>query len=662
MVEQCYVAVLMADITPPPIQAQAGCETLDTPHRVLVRARGNAGLFNVVGNPTPSLHTLHSALTRLSVNNTPSCMDKLRILFNDSQNTEPLPSPDLKTIRDSAIHLEALLSRLSSLVNASRTKVTSKLVCSSSTMLQVCASIFPVCKDNQVLLPCKSACGQTQSLVSSLQHFINISKVPILSILSETTKFCSFTSNTSCLEESSNSRLGYILTKPPANDSETQPRPPAGGFCLNLQCQSPLLSRTSNRQHWDETVQEILRFIHDAVIETFPKSTLRFNGSILPCGRRCSSVAIGFSEGHHRPGRILLTLTSTTAVLSVLFSLVVFYYNLRDLGHQYARRMLIMFSVCAATGMIPFIFSARGNKQLTCHPDGTLVTRAPQSSYTCGYVGWHVQFFGTLCLGYGLFMSYAWQQLCAHLKKPSASSGLHFYSPMTTWWRKHQVDVFSSAGAFIPALALSLAVVGQDGYEGSPILGLCWRSLKRGFINYYSWFTIAATGTSALLLLCGIYVLLQNFGVLGTLQLLRNADHTPTGQNTGQPSPRDRTLIAIKRLSRLMLVYLFLNLGSCFAYLYQAVYAEVSADDWAEQELRHTRCILTSCRPDACPPPGKRSVTSFVVGIAVSFMAIFMLTTWAFSKVYLANVPGIKLLVNHQKPSQESQSTDLTGA
>ena len=407
----------------------------------------------------------------------------------------------------------------------------------------------------------------------------------------------------------------------------------------------------SNKEHWDESVRQVLLSIHTTVNSVFPNSSLPFNESVLPCGRECMSI--GYSKSQHRTAQAFFTVLIAALELVVFFPVIVFLLNLRNAAQQYVRRMLILFTSCVGIALAPLLFSTGGNRPLTCHSDGTLVTHAPRLSHICGYVGWHMHFFGSLSLGHGVFMSYGWQQLCATLRTPVAHGRRD--SSMATWRSKYLMDVLSFVLAFIPAAALSLSVVVQDGYEAAPVFGICWRSVSRGFSNYYSWYHVAAAATASFLLLRGVYILFQRFGVLGTWKWLNE-------KVSNKPLPlKNRTLDALKQLSKQMIFYLILCVGSFFAYLQRAVKTEVNAGDLKDQELRHIRCILTSCHPDACPPLPAKSVATVQAGDAVTFVALLVLSTWAYRREYLANVPGIRSFIHHQKQTRGSQSTETTG-
>ena len=593
-----------------------------------------------------SLNTLHSTLlTGFGVNDTLSCMKELRLLFsspNLNETNQQNKSPTLMMIWDSSTRLERLLN---SLISPFTKPNSSKegFVTSPAIVLQICSAMFPVCKNGQRISPCETGCRKTRSVVESLKPFVRMDAIPILSILSEASEMCSLSAKSPC--KKGNSSVSYILTQSLSEYQRADVLPQTEGFCFNSECRSPLFS-TSNKEHWDESVRQVLLSIHTTVNSVFPNSSLPFNESVLPCGRECMSI--GYSKSQHRIARVLLTVFSTISAGSVFFATAVFYFNKDSFGQQYVRRMLTMFTFCAGVAMIPFIFSVMENRKLTCHTDGTLVTHAPRLSYTCGYVAWHVQFFGTLSLGYGVFMCYAWQQVCVQVTTLVASPGMRSHS-LITWWTKHRMDVVSSVVAFVPAAAVTLAVVGQDGYEGAPILGICWRSITRGFSPYYSWYHMSATAVSAVILSHGIFLLLRSFGLLGTVQWLKDST-----SRVNQTPLQKRRSHALRRFSQLMFLYLFLCMFTLLAYLGESVHTGASIDEWREQEYRHLKCILTSCRPETCPALPKHSLLTPVVRLLMSFSAMFVMSTWAFSKVYLVSVPGLRFLIKQNKPPEEN--------
>ena len=616
--------VLLTDATSPPSSAISNGNS---------SAQINLSSVSNKARPaaTPSLDSLQRALENVGVNDTLSCADELKTLFKNRTRTEHYINIAsgfyLGMLRDSAIRLESLLSRLSSTESSSK----NGFFASFEFLLHLCASMFPFCVNGHRIPLSSLLSRENRSVVRSLEHFVNFSAVPVLAILSEASVDRKSTlSSQRCSQENE----GFLNDSSVLNYSQNQPQA-TRGFCFNSECKSPLLS-TSNKEHWDESVRQVLLSIHTTVNSFFPNSSLPFNESVLPCGRECMSI--GYSKSQHRIAQALFTVLAAAIELVVFFPVVVFLFNLRSVGQLYVRRMLILFTFNVGIGFVPQLFATGGNKPLTCHSDFTFVTHAPRLSHTCGYVGWHMQFFGSMALGFGVFMAYGWQHLCTALKTP-VSGGRH-KSSMATWRSKYVMDVLSFVLAFIPAAALSLSVVVQDGYEADPVYGVCWRSVQRGFSNYYGWYHVAAIGTSALLLMHGVLILFKSFGVLGTWNWLNGKTNTPLPL-------KNRTLDALMQLSKQMIFYLALCAGSSFAFLYRAVYVEVKVGDSKDQELRHIRCILTSCHPDACPPLPAKSVTAFLAGDTVTLVAMLVLSTWAFRREYLANVPGVRSLMRH---------------
>ena len=594
---------------------------------------------------TPSLDSLQRALANVGVHDTPSCADVLRTLFTNRTGTENDTNiaswSYLGVFRASVIRLESLLFRLSSAERSSE----NGFFASFDFLLHLCASMFPVCVNGQRISLSSRLSRESRSVVRSLEPFVNFSAVPILAILREASvDRKSASPSKQCSQEFEHFRNGSSDLNYSGKQAQS-----TGGFCFNSECRSPLLS-TSNKEHLDESVRQVLLSIHTTVNSVFPNSSLPFNESVLPCGRECMSI--GYSKSEHRIAQILLTVFSTISAGSVFFATAVFYFNKESFGQQYVRRMLAMFTFCAGVAMIPFIFSVMENRKLTCHTDGTLVTHAPRLSYTCGYVAWHVQFFGTVSLGYGVFMCYAWQQVCVHVTTLVTSPGMRSHS-LTTWWTKHRMDVVSSVVAFVPAAAVTLAVVGQDGYEGAPVLGICWRSINRWFSPYYSWYHMSATAVSSVFLSHGIFLLLQNFGLLGTVNWLKDPI-----KRTNQTPLQKRRSRAVKHFSQLMIVYLLLCIITLLVYLSESVHTGASIDEWREQEYRHLKCILTSCRPETCPALPKHSLLTSVVRLLMSFSAIFV-RSWAFSKVYLVNIPGLRFLKKQNEPPEENGHKSL---
>ena len=291
-------------------------------------------------------------------------------------------------------------------------------------------------------------------------------------------------------------------------------------------------------------------------------------------------MSTGYSKSQHRIAHVNFTVLTAAIELVVFFPVVVLLFNLRSVGQLYVRILLVLFTSASGIALAPHLFSTGGNRPLTCHSDGTFVTHAPALSHTCGYASWHMQFFASLSVGYGVLMCFAWQRLCAALR--TSVVHCHRNSSMATWRSKYLMDVLSFVLAFIPAAVLSSSVVIKEGYEAAPVLGICSRRAGRGFSNYYTWYHVAAFATAALFLLRGIFILFQSFGVLGTWNRLFHRK----GNNTPFPLT-DRMLDALKQLGKLMIFYLVLCAGSFLAHVYRGVYTEVKAGNLKDQELRH---------------------------------------------------------------------------
>ena len=597
------------------------------------------------GQRTSSLDTLKIALAEISVCNRSSCMGQLSDLFTRSERNLKMdtsrPGLYLKRLRESALALEDLLA------DVSPTLPKKNYLAPHNVSQLLCSMLYQINQDDQCGTSLQSLCTNANSLIKSLEPFLDISKVPVLSMLNEASSICEVDS-----------------VSPRSQEELTH------GFCLNPKC-SPPLHATANSDHWDSSVQDIVRSIHVSVNSAFPNNSVPFNGSVLPCGRQC--VSVGFSKNEHRAAQIVLTITSIISMFGALFSAVVFYFNLENLGHVYVRRMLTAFTTCAALAFAPFIFSARGNEEMICHSDGTLVIGAPHSSFSCGFIGWYTQFFASMALGYGVFMSYGWQNLCllfsSPLSRPKQLS-VFLLPARTTWWSKYRLDVFSFVVVFVPSAILSVAVAVQDGFDGCPVLGMC--VISRKFNRYFNWYLIGTVGATSFFHFKGVRVLCKTYGVIGTIKWLRRrAGETLSRQSVRRNAEKSDaaasfsltrcsfkrrcTLDGLKQVSRQILLYFLIGVFVLFIYLYQAISFEINIQDWREQENRHIRCILTSCRPAECSSLPRRSVLVYPLRLSASFAGILVLSTWSCSKTYLINVPGFRSFMMKRRKAQGSK-------
>ena len=534
--------------------------------------------------------------------------------------------PTLFNLVESAKKVDTLLSTLSKFSNAS------SFSRSSDIHLLLCAAAFPVVIDNQHVAPCSSNCKRTRSLLTSLQPFVNISTIPVLRMLSEADTPCS---GSICLivPENTNEK-GYTIVSATSNTEEVT-FAKIGGFCLNTECKTPLRF-TTDESHWNERVGNVLKSIHSRTQSVFPKSTLPFNCSILPCGQDC--VSIGFTRNEEHISQILISASASLAVLSVFFSAVIFFFNRKDVGRFHVRRTLFLFTIFASTAAFPYVFSARGNEDFLCFSDGTIVTRAPRRGlkFWCNYGAWHAQFFASTAVGYVIQSMYAWMQLAEILSKQKVSAELlRVEISSTTWWERYRLDVCSFVMAVIPAAVLSLPASVQQGYEGAPIFGLCSLSVMRRFAGYYNWYHVTALLPSSIFLTRGLYMLVKRFGVFGAVHWIQGSHDKPEGRTYSEK----RTIKGLKKFSRQLLFYLILCILSFFGYILFAVYIDTNASKWNEQIAVHIECILTSCSPDDCPPLPKISAFTFTSRLTIGFVGIFIATTWLFSPTFLRKVP-----------------------
>ena len=556
------------------------------------------------------------------------------------------------------------LQKLTVVLSGSGPQTAPSLAESTDIQLLLCSSIFPLCVKEERVKPCPSICRKAGSMLHSMKAFLNISSIPILSVLNEAGQSClAPTKASSCLLDSMNNKqpeLPYVIVNTSSALAHQQQQ---GGFCLNA-CTSPLRP-TTDPSHWDKEVQDALSSIHFAVRLIFPNSTLLLNRQLLPCGRDCVSVGIIVKE--QRKPQIILSVFASIAAISVIFSAFIFFFNRHDIGCYYIRRTAFMFTVCGGIGLLPYAFSFRGNSDGTilCHSDGTLVTEAKiGSEFSCWFTAWFSHFFAMMGLGYIVVLAYSWQQMPKLLRQPSAIlEQTDWKTSMTTWWTRLQKDFLTFFLVLLAPAGQSIAVAIQGGYGGSPILGTCALNYEGHFARYYTWYHVVALFPNSFFLARGIHGLVKKYGVFGMLHWMKGKEVTPRvyavkvnrsppAKSTSSVTGQSRTIRGLKLFSRHLLFCLLLSTVSILCNIMNGLYLELNLDDWNRQARLHIQCTLTSCSQELCPPLPEVAWPIFVAPLAVSFTSVFFLTTWAYSTTYLVNVPLIGELITRYQVRQ----------
>ena len=549
----------------------------------------------------------------------------------------------LQIVLQSVKRLEILLGVLST--GQSSAKISLKA--SPDVFLLLCSSLFPVCDNNQRVPPCPSTCWKTVMLIRSLRAFLNTESVPILNILVEAVQGCTPPIRTMhCLVSDASNDEGFVVLNITSSRSSSSGKERVtAGFCLNTDCKSPLRS-TSNERHFDKNVQKSLVSIHIAIRSIFPNNTLPLNRSILPCGRDC--VTVGFTENEHRASQIILTLFSSISVASIIFSFVVFFFNRKTTGRHFIRRVTMKFLAVSGIAQFPYMFSAKGasSESILCYSDGTLITHPSRSNDWCWWTAVQTYLFATVAVGYTTVLTFSWQQLAHDLSRPGASDrkSMSLTSSMDTWWSKYKKDVVSFVLVVIAPFCMAIAVGAQQGYEALPICGACSLRRERNFLGYYTWYNIACFLPNMIFLVRGVQILVKKYGVFGFLQWMRYDKHRVRSirrSHHGTLERHSNSSEGLKRFSKQLLVYLLLAIISFFFNILYGIYVHINVDHWKKETKLHIECAIASCSPDTCPSLPKLSLAIFISPFLFSILSVFVLTTWAYSPIFLTNVPGI---------------------
>ena len=307
---------------------------------------------------------------------------------------------------------------------------------------------------------------------------------------------------------------------------------------------------------------------------------------------------------------------------------------------HFLHRTIFCLNVAGALALLPYCFSAMDRQHsFICYPDNTLITHQPGSSAKCGYMAWHTHFFVLIAFGYFTVLTFGWQQLTKLLSQPKVTA-----SSLDTWWATYRADVVSVLIVVVPAMAVTIATMVQQGYDSVPIYGMCLVSVERGFFaNFYLWYIVAYITPATLFLAYGIYTLMHTHGVVGTLRWIRGKKNAV--KQWELPSASVNTVEEFKRLSRLLLIYILLvNVNQIFKAAHGA-HLELTKKRWMEQIADHIECVTFRCNPASCPPLPTQSATLYLSHSVVSMISIIVVSSWVFSRRFLVNVPHFEALL-----------------
>ena len=534
----------------------------------------------------------------------------------------------------------------------------------NSVTLLICNAISPQC-GNDTKTPissCHGTCQPALSILQSVETLVNVSSEPILAIMQTAANSCHHVgpSTRPCLfpSDERNSSLTGISIASKIDDAITKLHSELGFCFVPGKCMSPLRA-TPNRDHWDKKVQAGIVQIHGAARLIFQDTVFPLNLSVLPCGRDC--VSVGFTASEQTVSRALLTTFSSLAVTVVSFAVVVFFCNLKKLGGHFLHRTVLLLNVTGGLACVPYLFSALyNNDSYLCYSDKTLVTHQPGSHSTCGYLAWHEHFFVLVAYGYFNVLAFGWQRLIRNMNKPGVAS-----NAMSTWWTKYRDDFVGFVAVVVPALSLTVATMAQQGYEGVPVYGICMASLERRFVSYYFLLYIVITLLPAGVCYgLGVRTLMLRHGVLGTLHWIRGSrEARKSGESVSEaPQIKSANTRDLKRLSRLLLVFLLLMAVNTILRSSDGIQQSVNVDGLVEKTAQHIECVTFRCNRDRCPPLPSSSPVFFLATFIGSTISLMIMTSWAFSLSLLVNVPGLGAVIRKVMSANQEQSTPATSS
>ena len=171
-----------------------------------------------------------------------------------------------------------------------------------------------------------------------------------------------------------------------------------------------------------------------------------------------------------------------------------------------------------------------------------------------------------------------------------------------------------------------------------PIYGICLVSLRRRFFtDYYLWYVTVTMLIAGVFFLQGVGILMHRHGVLGTLHWIKGNGREST--RDGTPPKKSSSANDLKRLSRLLLIYLSIAVINMAFKAANGGYIVLSLSDWHRQIAEHHHCVTFWCPIEKCPSLPRFSIFLFISHFITSFLSATALTSWAFTRRRLINVP-----------------------
>ena len=275
---------------------------------------------------------------------------------------------------------------------------------SKSVFFLICDASFPTCVQGSLftVAPCSAQCYPMQSLLTSLQPFVDVSKIPALDLVRSTSKrcipspvtsrhFCSVLhcdSSGTCRvrpmprgrADLSTSSAGAANGRKNMEEETAATQTRQRGFCLNFDCPFPL-RKTAISSHSDQELSRSLMPLHTLLQEAFPGASVPYNTSLLSCGQDC--VTVGFTSEQQKIARYILSAGSIGTELFIIVALLAFWLNRDTLANVLVRRLVLYFNISSAVTVSVFVPVAFADvESFVCHTDGEKMNALSIYHYT----------------------------------------------------------------------------------------------------------------------------------------------------------------------------------------------------------------------------------------------------------------------------------------
>lgn len=501
-----------------------------------------------------------------------------------------------------------------------------------------CAAVFPVCRSevvaissrnltrDQVVLPCPWLCSAASELVYLAGKFAadNVSRLhssPIFQLLVSMSRCAAVQDQVGnmtwvsqapfsyCSDPLCNSSAGKYIC-PLDSQEYANAKSSSNKVCVNSQCLFPLY-RTRNPKHWSREAQSAL---HDffVLVQNFFRVPMKFDGSLLPCGRACTGII--FDRSIESNMRTLVVVMAFITLFVQIFAIFSFLLN-RNKLNRFPSRLLLYISICFSLACISFLVQvSTGWETIVCSSDGTLRYSLPgensDGARSCVMVFLLTYFSLVAALMWWFCLTHAWFSTFRSMGKARNPAFMERGLP-------RQELIYHG---IVWPVAIVLCAVGLQAnrIDGVAMFGICFTT------NDTVWFYLMTLPVIVLGVLGGPFL------IKGILYLTQHRQRLASMRNLRRGSQAEASITGLQRYQAklgILVVASFIHLlVQCAIGLYQ----RAQWKGWLDDIKAHVTCQLATCddRTHLCPPLPEPSAIAFGILVVAVFLEGIVLCSW----------------------------------